>query len=89
MRGHGDETDSNFFQLLKLQSVDDARILTWLERKTDKYVAPDMENEILKIMALQVLRQVANSLHTAPFLTIMVDESVDVSNKEQLVICFR
>ena len=55
LRGHEDETDSNFFQFLKLQSVDDKRILTWLERKTDKYVAPDMQNEILKVMALQVL----------------------------------
>ena len=40
-------------------------------------------------MVLQVLRQVANSLHTAPFLTINMDESTNVSNKEQLVICFQ
>ena len=67
LRGHGDETDLNFFQLLKLRSVNDTRILNWLERIPDKYVAPDMQNEIIKIMALQVLQQVANSLHTAPF----------------------
>ena len=89
LRGHGDESDFNFFQLLKLRGEDDARIATWLEKKTDKYTAPDMQNEILKVMALQVLRQVVTSLHAAPFLTIMVDETTDISNKEQVVICFR
>ena len=89
LRGHGDESDSNFFQLLKLRGEDDARIATWLEKKTDKYTAPDMQNEILKVMALQVLRQVVSSLHATPFLTIMVDETTDISNKEQVVICFR
>ena len=48
-----------------------------------------MQNEILKTMALQVLRQVMESIHSAPFLTIMIDETTDVSNKEQVVICFR
>ena len=40
--------------------------------------------------ALQALQQVStcNSQHTAHFLTIMVDESVCVSGKEQLVIRF-
>ena len=52
--------------------------------------APDMQNEILKTMALQVvLRQVVESICSAPFLTIMVDETTDVSNAEQVVVCFR
>ena len=89
LRGHGDESDSNFLQLLKLQGEDDARIASWLEKKTDKYTAPDMQNEILKVMALEVLRQVVSSLHTAIFLTIMVNETTDISNKEQVIICFR
>ena len=48
-----------------------------------------MQNEILKVMALQVLCKVATSIHSAPFLSIMVDETTDVSNKEQVIICFR
>ena len=61
----------------------------WLTKKTDKYTAPDMQNEMLKVMALHVLRQVAYLIQTAPFMSIMVDETTDVSNKEQVVICFR
>ena len=47
LRGHGDhESDSNFLQLMKLSGEleDDSRISGWLEKKTDKYTAPDMQN---------------------------------------------
>ena len=54
-----------------------------MKKITNKYTAPDMQNEILKIMPYSVLRQIAASL------TIMVDETTDVSNKEQVVVCFR
>ena len=55
LRGHGDESDSNFNQLLKLQSEDDIRLVNWIEKKADKYLAPDIQNEILKVTSLQVL----------------------------------
>jgi len=48
-----------------------------------------MHNEILKVMALNVLRQVTLSIQSAPIFSIMVDETTDISNKEQVVICFR
>ena len=86
MRGPGDEADSNFLQLMRLQSEDDKRITIWFEKNTNKYTAHDMQNEILKVMALQVLRQVSELLHDASFVTIMVDETTDISNKEQVVI---
>ena len=89
LRGHGDESDSNFLQLMKLRSEDDKTITTWLKKKTDKYTAPDIQNEILQIMAWHVLREVVTSIQSASFLTLMVDETTDVSNKEQVVICFR
>ena len=85
LRGHGSESDSIFIQLLKLQSIDDKQIITWLGKKTDKY----MHSEILKVMALNVLRQVTLSIQSAPFFSVMVDETTDISNKEQVVICFR
>ena len=74
---------------MKLRSEDDNAITTWLKNKTDKYTAPDIQNEILQIMAWHVLREVVTSIQSASFLTLMVDETTDVSNKEQVVICFR
>ena len=38
LRGHGDESDSNFMQLMKLRAEDNAQIISWLEKKTDKYI---------------------------------------------------
>ena len=60
-----------------------------MKKKPNKYTAPDIQNEILKIMSHSVLRQLAASLQSTIFLTIMVDETTDVSNKEHVVICFR
>ena len=31
LRGHGDESDSNFNQLLRVQSGDDIRLVNWIE----------------------------------------------------------
>ena len=89
LRGDGDETDSNFVQLLKLRAEDDSRVHDWLKKKTDKYTSADMQNELLKVMALQVLRGVTSDLHGSLFYSVMVDESTDISNKEQVVMCLR
>lgn len=87
LRGHGDEADSNFMQLMKLRGEDDARITNWLQRKIGTQHL--MQNKILKTMALLILRGVVEMISVAPFLTIMIDETTDVSNTEQVVICFR
>jgi hypothetical protein len=89
LRGVGDETDSNYMQLFKLCGEDDTRVFDWLKRKTDKYTSADMQNEMIKIMALQILRKIAASLHDTPFYTIMVDETTDMLNREQVVLCLR
>ena len=87
LRGAGDGSNSNFVQLFKLRAEDDPRLLDWFARKTDKYVSGEMQNRILEVMAQQVLAKVESYLHSAPFYTIMVDETTDISNREQVVIC--
>ena len=47
------------------------------------------QNEILKVMELEVLRDVAPSLHSSPFYTVTADETTDSSNREPVAICFR
>lgn len=87
--GDGDENDSNFIQLLKLRGLDDPRIEPWLQRKTDKYISHDLQNELLKVMALSVLREIAASINRSTFFCVMSDECTDSSNREQLVTCIR
>ncbi len=47
LRGDGEETDSNFTQLLKSRGLDDPRIDSWLSKKTSKYTSHIIQNEIL------------------------------------------
>ena len=48
-----------------------------------------MQNEMLKVMTIEVLRYVTASLHSSPFYSIMADETTNSSNCEQVAICFR
>jgi len=50
---------------------------------------PENQNEMLMIMAHHVLQKIMLSIHSSPFLCLMVDEATDVSNKEQLTIIIR
>ncbi len=58
LRGDGDESDSNFMQLINLCYEDDERILDWIKKKTDKYTSPQMQNEMVKVMGLSILRKI-------------------------------
>ena len=86
-RGDGNELDSNFMQLLYLRSEDDTKLADWV--KTHKYTSPEMQNEIIKCMALRILRKISANLQSTQFYTVMIDETTDVSNIEQVVICLR
>ena len=55
----------------------------------EKNTSPQIENEILTIVANTVLRGVASSVRSAPFYSLMVDETTDSSCEEQVVICCR
>ena len=85
VRGDGDETDSNFIQLLKLRGQDDPLLKCWLTRKSSKYVSHDMQNEFIKFMALSILREIAECIQKSTFFSVMCDECTDSSNREQLV----
>lgn len=89
IRGDGDESDGNYIQLLKLRGEDDSRVLDWLKRKNERYTCADVQNEMLKIMALSILRNSAQNIKNSVFYSIMADETADVSNREQVVIVLR
>ena len=54
----------------------------------DRFICAEIQNELLKIMGLSVLRKVAGRL-AGQYYTIMVDETTYISNTEQLVLCLR
>ena len=87
--GSGGGEDSNYIQLMKLPGMDDSWIFDWIGKKNNKYTTADMQNEILVVMSLTVLREIIFNIHNAFFYTIMVDEITDCSNKEQVVLLIR
>ena len=89
LRGHGDGADSNFTQLLQLRAFHSPAVLTWMEKKTDKYTSSDIQNECFQIMALSILQQISASTVRSGVFTVMADECTDVANKEQFVVCIR
>ena len=89
LRGDGDEQNGNFLQLLKLKGQDDPAMIDWLKRKANKYTSHQNQNNILRIMAMNVLREVTACLQQSPFITLMMDETTDISNQEQSVIVLR
>ena len=84
LRGDGNEDDSNFIQLLRLRANDDSRILGYLSRKTDKYTSGTVVNEIIAVMTLKILQQIAGFVQNGVWYSIMVDEVTDSSNREQV-----
>ena len=59
-----------------------------LEKKHFKYTSHEIQNELLCIMAQQNLRTIIHELKST-FYTIMIDETTDASNSEQVVIVIR
>ena len=86
IRGDGTEKDCNLVQLLRMKGEEDPLMLDWLECRYDKYTSPEIQNEILSCMARLVLENVSANLQQLHYLTIMLDETTDVSNCEQAVV---
>ena len=89
LRGDGTEDNSNFNQLLRLRALDDPNLLMWVQKKAEKYTSPEIQNELLKIMAQAVTRDIASAVGSSGFYTLMADEVTDISNIEQVAICLR
>ena len=90
LRGHGSGEDFNFTQLYILREEDNEGLKTWrTEKKINKYVHSTIQNEMMQIMALKILQEIATNLQDSDFFTMMCDEVTDVKNVSQLVVCLR
>ena len=68
-RSHQD-IDSNFIQLLLLRSLDRPDIMPWMKKKTNKYTCHDVQDECLKILSLQIIREVSRNFRESACFTI-------------------
>ncbi len=84
-RGH-DDSVGNFSQILKHHAKEEADLSDWLQRKNNKYISHEIQNKLIQIMAHQVLRDLASKIKNSKFICIMIDETNDITNKEQVTI---
>ena len=54
-----------------------------------KYQSPEVVNELVEIMAHKVLRSLLSDIMSQQWFALLADETRDISNREQLVICLR
>ena len=72
--------DKKIIMCIKLQCRD------WLAKRTERYTSHECLDELLELMALNIQRKIAGDLQSTEYYTIMVDECMNVSNKEQVRI---
>ena len=57
--------------------------------KEGKYQSPECINEMIEIMGHKVLRSLISEVKSQKWYSIVADETRDLSNREQMVICLR
>ena len=60
-----------------------------VKKKWPKYTAPEIQNDIISIMANIVWEEICLEINESKWFAIMADESQDVSKNEQLSIAVR
>ena len=59
------------------------------QRKPINYTSHDIQDELLKAMALTLWRKIVASLVETKIFCIMCDECTDAANREQFMVCIR
>ena len=60
-----------------------------MSKNTNTYTSPEIQNKILKRFNCEVLCQASSNIQYSPFLIVMVDETTNISNHGQVVVCMR
>ena len=91
VRGHRENEDStnkgNFLESLELRSIDNELI----RRKKDElqYTHYDIQNEIIDLIQQQIINQIKLQINESKYYSVMIDETCDVSKKEQVSLVVR
>ncbi|XP_074374477.1 uncharacterized protein LOC141714877 [Apium graveolens] len=95
LRGHDESSTSrnrgNLIEMLKvfgILSVDISSVILENEPKNSMYTSPKVQKDVLHIRASKVRNKICDEVGDSKF-CILVDESIDASHKEQMVIMLR
>ena len=86
VRGHVEE-EGNLHQLQKFRAEDIVGLERWLSDRA--YQSHDIVNELIQLMAHQLLRHLLREVRQAEWYSVIADETRDASGAEQLGISLR
>lgn len=87
IRGHKMD-DGNLMEWLNLRAQEIPELASFLQR-TVAFISGDIQNELLSLMHNDVLRQIISAVNQSPYFAVIMDETTDISTKEQVSICLR
>ena len=82
----------NFLELLHLRCKDIPWLAAKLAKQKEKHaqwLSPDIQNELLDIYSNQILHIITTTIKESSYFALIVDETTDISNKEQVAVCLR
>lgn len=87
VRGHESDT-GNLVMLLQERTSDIEELELWL-KKRDKYLSPEIQNEIIEIMAHKIMHEIVAEIKNAPWFSVIADGTTDCAGQEQFSVCVR
>ena len=76
LRSHNG-SQSNFRQLLLLRAEHGPNFQEWLHKETKRFTSSVIQNEILKDMAMHILRSIVKNIKKSSYYSIMGDETTN------------
>ena len=74
------------FKMLRLRSHDDPILQECMSGKRLEYLSPDIQNELIQLLAHNVQRTMAADIRSCGFYCIIADGTTDISQHEKLTI---
>lgn len=71
-----------------MRAKDIPELKSWLARQENKWLSHDILNEMIEMMAHDVLRKLIGEVKSAGVFSVIMDETTDTV-KEQLSVCLR
>ena len=66
-----------------MQAEGNPNFQEWVLKETNQFTSLAIQNEILKDMAMYILRSIVKNIKKSSYYSIMADEATNIINKEQ------
>lgn len=88
--GESNINEGNFRAILKYKAKDIDYMKSYLETDSkNKYISNRTQNEIIDTCGDIILNKIVKIVNESGFFSVLVDETTDISVKEQLALCIR